>query len=175
VLYNCKNLREYEAVYNRASAADKDKICTEPIIAFKYGFIGIDYIAGLGLSAGHNCFYTLPISARTAYDLRSIMHYKTDTNSIDGCSQTRLDLCPLASYRDPKKPYKGINFIPGTTRPSPQDIAAIKIFYPWQDPPPPGSADIEDSVSTPIRSCTPPGSQTPAWPPLPTNSFQGKI
>ncbi|KAF1999648.1 hypothetical protein P154DRAFT_576827 [Amniculicola lignicola CBS 123094] len=69
------------------------------------------------------------------YDVKSIMHVDSASNSIDACASTKKrEDCTLMRYSGPNQTGEGtsLEFIEANTMPSDNDIQNLKSLYPWK-------------------------------------------
>jgi hypothetical protein len=103
------------------------------MIALKYGFSGMNYMAGVSVAGVYDASYPV-FSVSAEYDFRSIMGYSTNVGSVWECEDD-IDRCALVKYTDPEHHERGVERMIGWADPSRGDVDWIKERYPWRDPP----------------------------------------
>ncbi|KAF2650338.1 hypothetical protein K491DRAFT_564469, partial [Lophiostoma macrostomum CBS 122681] len=133
VRYICKELKDFDAAFERAKRADsrmtEDALCNKPGQAKLYGFRGEDYL--MGVTASALALYW-PVNKVNAYDYDSIMHYPTLSGDAKEECLTNEQRCHLVRWKDPGNPNdRSVAMVKENLTPSKADIDWVKATYPW--------------------------------------------
>ncbi|KAF2645303.1 zincin [Massarina eburnea CBS 473.64] len=111
-------------------------LCDKILHAWQVEFSGVDFIKGEALGDWRYNPDKTPKSwpvnkADTPYDIKSIMHYPSWNEAVDGCARNRLSYCPLVERLGPGRE----RWIEDNLEPSKMDVEWVKKTYPWIAPP----------------------------------------
>ncbi|KAF1993853.1 hypothetical protein P154DRAFT_582397 [Amniculicola lignicola CBS 123094] len=139
VKYQCHQMADFavrwaDALVRTPNLGIRD-FCEDGVVARFYNFRGVDYTKGTYATTKENSEdfeNALVFSENSAYDLRSMMHYSTDSGDAKPqCQLGDLSQCQLVKYKDPNNKQLGVEKITKAYVPSPGDVSWVKRTYPW--------------------------------------------
>lgn len=136
VLFDCSALEGYEAVKAAVEAKGEhtmEQVCSTPTISRLYGFgAAIQFAIVDDPLIKNNVVLSMHRRQGGEYDLRSIMHYGSGAGGAVRKYPLRRWNNGGPNYNPPSQPQlSDSSWIYNVPGPSPLDVAAIKMIYPW--------------------------------------------